>query len=517
MSGRPNILLVLTDQHNHRALGACGGPVDTPTLDRVFERGTAFERAYAPSPLSTPSRLGLLAGDRPRALGAWGEESHLRPGVETLPQHLSGYETALVGTLGACGHRQFAGFDHRPYGDFTGAGGHQFDPLTEPLARGSPAAASGSDVGGLYGHRYDPMDPDRRRPDPWRSLTADAGATSIPESRHQERTVVDESVAFLRETEAPWFLTASLSRPHYPLTAPERHAAANPPEAIPLPETPSEAAHDHPFVEAKRAADRTSQLRDRPTVDLDEETTRRSRAAYFACVAYVDELVGDLLGTLRRDGALERTVVVYASATGQLLGEHGLWWAGSYHEEATRVPLAVETPAHRQGAGGGSVTTPVSLADLSPTLCSLVGADTPDGAGADLSAAITGDGSVDRGPVVSDQLVPRHGEGSEFRVVWDGDDKHVRFRDLPDRAFDLGEDPRERTPLDGVSASAPGIDFAAVAAERGDDGPDDLAIGNGLTGNAFYLDDGRLVDADAELYKPDVLAGSASALLEDPE
>ncbi len=51
--------------------------------------------------------------------------------------------------------------------------------------------------------------------------------TGITESQMQENIVCNEAIAFLREhvhknPNKPYFLCASFSRPHFPLTAPER-------------------------------------------------------------------------------------------------------------------------------------------------------------------------------------------------------------------------------------------------------------------------------------------------------
>src|SRR6266498_1687669 len=44
---RPNILFILSDDHRADGIGALGNPrLQTPTLDRLVERGTTFRRAY---------------------------------------------------------------------------------------------------------------------------------------------------------------------------------------------------------------------------------------------------------------------------------------------------------------------------------------------------------------------------------------------------------------------------------------------------------------------------------------
>lgn len=66
---RPNVLLVLSDDHSAAHLGAYGNPdIRTPNLDRFAAQGMRFERAYVAAPQCVPSRAALMAGRSPIAL-----------------------------------------------------------------------------------------------------------------------------------------------------------------------------------------------------------------------------------------------------------------------------------------------------------------------------------------------------------------------------------------------------------------------------------------------------------------
>jgi len=263
----------------------------------------------------------------------------------------------------------------------------------------------------------------------------------------------------------------------------------------------------------------------------------RARAGYFACVEYLDELLDDMLRMLEAEGLLENTIVVYCSDHGELAGEHGLWWKHSWHEAATRVPFFIETPGHRAGESAPTdVDTPVSLIDVFPTLAGLAGVDTPEDVdGVDLSGAVETGGEPDRRPVVSDNLVGRWGDGTEFRMVRAGDYKYVHFRDAPPLLFDLAEDPVETENLAGEATGADRealeelrafaedtVDFDAVESEMNayKQGfpriPEErqLSIPKG-TGNAYHLPDGRIIDADAVLYHPHVLTDRPETAFDD--
>lgn len=523
----PNVLFLLSDQHGHRHTSRRDDPNEparTPTIDGLAERGTNFEATYCQSPLCTPSRISLLTGREVPRSGGWENGSQIREGIPTIPGVFSsaGYETCMTGKLHIDGDRQFYGFDHRPYGDLTGGSGHQGDPLFDAEIMGSRRALAPAEM--------DLHDQVIQHGGPRKKL-AEAGVTDIPESMHQEHNVAKESLSWLRErdhqSDAPWFLCASFTRPHFPQTAPRRHFEQYwPDEMPPVAVDEDEATWDHLLSHGIR------QLHD---VDgLSEAQLRRARAAYFACVDYLDELLGEFLALLDRAGFLENTIVVYTSDHGEMNGEHGLWGKVTWHDLSTRVPFVVETPAHRRGDQEGTdVETPVSLADLFPTLCGLTGVDAPDDLdGTDLSSTVRDGTEPDRGPIVCDNLAPILGPASNYRMLREGDYKYVRFADGEALFFDLAADPWERSPIENPGGKAADardrlaayvddtIDFEDAFERRGREAEQiedrELAVppGHG-SGNAYHMPDGRIVDADTPLYQPHVLTRNPEVAFAD--
>ncbi|WP_276256561.1 sulfatase family protein [Halomontanus rarus] len=515
MADRPNVLFLLSDEHSFRCLSFLddqrGEPVNTPALDNIAARGTTFDRAYCQMPLCTPSRICMLTGREVRRCNGWGNGNVLPSNCPTIPDAFggAGYDTCLVGKMHLGGDRQFVGFDDRPYGDLTGGAGHQWEPL-DRVGEGGKAAR-----------------------------ILDAGVSELPESRLQEYTTTRESLSWIREREAssdgPWFLCASLSRPHFPLTAPRRYVDRywDLEQGEPTgPLTEPKVKHggdtaDHPLTEAA--------IEGFELEDVDERSQLRARAFYFACVDFLDDVVGEFLATLERDGLLENTIIVYTSDHGELAGEHGLWWKHTWHEAATRVPFLVQTPAHRaDDYEPATIETPVSLADLFPTLCGLASVDIPDCLdGMDLSTAVETGAEPDRDPIVCDNLVPRWGIGTEFRVVRDGRYKYVRFRDAPELLFDLDADPDEHVnlaadPDDEVREAlnrlrrevTDTLDFETAAAERERDKriqeEHRLDVGtSSASENCYLTDDGTIVDADCSLYDSTVVVEDPASTFDD--
>ena len=527
---RPNILFLLSDEHSFRCLSYLdiepdAEPVHTPTLDALAEGGVAFDRAYCMVPLCTPSRICMLTGCFPMKSGGWDNSARMNPERPTIASTFSdaGYATCLVGKMHLGGPRQFAGFQYRPYGDLTGAHGHQPDPL---LKKGA----------GLHGMR---------------TRTLDAGVTTIPEGQLQERQVNEAGVSWLREQRhrdplQPWFMMASYSRPHFPLTAPKRWVDRYWPDGVtePMVGRTGDTA-EHPMTRGMVEGFKTEQIT--------HEEMMYARACYFANVSFLDEILGDLLNTLDRDRFLENTIIVYTSDHGELAGEHGLWWKNSWHEAAARVPLIVSTPMQRSMVNHAlpeppglklrpvddmaRPTSPVSLADLYPTLCSMAEIEHPDDLdGEDLSGAIWEEFEPERDePVLVVNPVPRWGEGTQNATLVDYQYKYVAFAgaDVPDLMFDLWHDPLEQTnllPAAEGEVLEQAESMRAQIAARWDFDEAEHAEADATAaakaepwrvdqpryvGNIYHLPDGRLVAADKAIYDSDVIADTAATLIAD--
>ncbi|MDE0961698.1 MAG: sulfatase-like hydrolase/transferase [Candidatus Latescibacteria bacterium] len=506
---RPNILLLQSDEHSYRFLSARprekgGEPCHTPTLDGLIAQGAHFESAYCQMPLCSPSRIAMLSGRHAHRAGAWNNNSILPPENPTFANHLGehGYATCNVGKLHLGGSRQLAGFQHRPYGDFGGPCAHQFDPLDLYEEEGS---RPGMDM---------------------RSRTQDAGLSQIPESMLQEQIVARESTAWLRQQrhqnpDQPWLLYASFSRPHFPLTAPSRHLDRYLPDGVTPPRVRRGGdSAEHPMT--------LGAIRGFRTEEIDEAEMMKARAAYFACVDFLDEILGDFLAQLQRDGALENTVIIYTSDHGELCGEHGLFWKNTWHEASARVPLIISTPEHRRGEiAASAIIAPASLADIYPTLCGLSGTPLANGLdGVDLSPAVRGDSCPaleNRPGVITESVVPRWGAGTEFRMIRDARYKYVAFRDCDDLAFDLQEDPDEQVNLvdkaqgdvaqnlaDLKNAVLKGFSFAEAEVQRKEQVAELAerfpARVECRTPNQILRGDGKLVEADAALYEGEVVS-----------
>lgn len=341
MPKRPNILLIMSDQHSPHVMGCAGDQVvRTPHLDALARQGVRFTSNYCPAPLCVPSRTAFLTGQYPSDTEVWTNQCVLNTNVPTFAHGLgaAGYETVL------CGRMHFRGADQR----------HGF------------AGRLVGELAAIY--------PGGRGVDLGKIPTASTGQTRIAvEVAGPGRTsyqVYDEHIAaacreFLawqgkqpRSKRDPFAVVVGFVLPHCPFVCPKElyHEYYR---KVTLPECPPG------YIDGQHPAIR-DWLRRRGILDLPDETVRKARAGYYGLVTHMDALVGSILETLRTAGLAGDTVVIYTSDHGEMAGEHRMWWKSNFYEASAGVPLIVSAPG--RFATGKVVRRVTSLLDLAPTL-----------------------------------------------------------------------------------------------------------------------------------------------------
>ncbi|MDA8050882.1 MAG: sulfatase-like hydrolase/transferase [Rhodospirillales bacterium] len=341
MTARPNLLFLLSDQHAQRIAGCYGESLlVTPALDALAGRGVIFDNAYCASPVCVPSRMSLLTATHPHRQQVWTNDDVLASDRPTWAHALgaAGYRPTLIGRLHALGPDQLHGFLHREVGDHS------------PNWPGVPR----HDLGVLS-----------RANDPWPESIARSGpGRSSYEAKDEE--VADFACAFLKETAAagalPFALHVGFILPHPPYVCGaedyRRFAGRVGPPARGIP------ADEHPWLRWWRE--------DRGLATAAPAHILRARTAYYGLVASMDRMIGRILETLAATGLARDTLVIYASDHGDHLGERGLFWKHTLHEESVRVPLILSHPGHLpEGERRAGV---VNLIDLGPTIIEALGA-----------------------------------------------------------------------------------------------------------------------------------------------
>jgi len=185
------------------------------------------------------------------------------------------------------------------------------------------------------------------------------------------------------------------------------------------------------------------------------EYAARARTPYDGEVAYADAQLGVLVDALRRDGDLDRTVVVVAGDHGEGLGDHGERTHGMLLYESTlRVPLVIAAPAS-MGVRAGRIDGAVSLAEIAPTILRMAGVAPPASMkGRDLTR-------VDHSTfdLYSETDYPRAAGWSPLQALTDGRWKTIRAG-AGTEVYDLQNDPAE---AHEVAAAQPAIAAAMSA------------------------------------------------------
>ena len=354
MPGRPNILVIMSDQHSKHVLGCYGNPiVRTPNLDRLAANGVLFTDAYCASPVSCPSRMSFLTGRTPSRNRVWNNQQILNPAIPTWAHVLgaAGYETSLLGRMHFEGHDQYHGFENRPIGEMF---------AVHP---------------GTFGGEKYPSGQSRR--------VMELSGTGTTTYQWMDDRIASAACEYLRAREdgrrsRPFAAVVGFVLPHCPFVAPRDLFDYYHPRV------------DIPEVEDRQPAMidwyRKSRDIDRP---LDERRVRIARAAYFALCEFFDALVGRLLDCLEETGLAQNTWVVYCSDHGEMAGEHGCWTKNTYYEGSVGVPLIVRPPGPERAAVRSDRVC--NLLDLAPTFADLARAEAvPDWDGQSLWPFLSG-------------------------------------------------------------------------------------------------------------------------------
>ena len=179
-----------------------------------------------------------------------------------------------------------------------------------------------------------------------------------------------------KKLEKPFFLAVGFLRPHTPLIAPQKYFDRFPIDQIEITVKKQNDQQDS-YLEISYAKDQGFALQlgkkmfNQIAASYGSETEglKRWTQAYLACVAAVDENVGQVLDALDGTHLKDNTIVVLASDHGFHMGEKDYLYKNSLWEESTRVPLLMRVP--RVTKPNSKISKAVSLIDVYPTLVEL--------------------------------------------------------------------------------------------------------------------------------------------------
>lgn len=406
---QPDILIFMTDQHTPYYSGFMGHNVDTPNMDRLAREGVQFTNAYTVCPLCTPSRMCMLTGQRPTAIGINSINDSMADTIPTVAHYMveAGYDATLIGRMHFTGDDQCHGFLRHL--------GKEFTPVT-------------------WVHRIDPIE----RGVYCKSF-GEEGLLSVLGGGESPSTLYDDDVCraaleYLSQPhDKPQFIVVGVHSPHSPYVAPpELYLKYR--ERVELPAS----YYDGPGSES---------MRHHRAEDSTEEYALAALAGYCGKVEYVDGIFGkvrDAFDRFVRDRGT-RKLICYLSDHGDHMGDRQMFGKQTFYEKSAKIPLLIAG----DGIPAGEICPAnVSIMDLSPTLLEWVGARQMyqvDGVSA--AAALRGEAMENR-PVYG-EFLDHIGWGDNdceyYFMVKDGPYKLMTFSKTGDELlFDVEQDPEER-------------------------------------------------------------------------
>jgi arylsulfatase A-like enzyme len=356
---RPNVLWICTDQQRYDTIASLGNPlVRTPNIDRLKAEGVAFTHAYCQSTVCSPSRASFLTGRYPRTTGCR-QNGQTIPARERLVSRLfadGGYTCGLAGKLhlSSCSDGKVEQRIDDGYSFFQWS--HHPQPDWPENAYTQWLASRGKTWDELY---TGPETPYVKH--------------GVPAEFHQTTWCTEMAIGFLREhRDRPWLFSWNCFDPHHPFDPPAEYLERYDPERMPLPKYRPGELTDKPHYQRLDHEWAHNEPGYFHVAAMSDDDRRQVTAAYYAMVELIDDQLGRMLTALEETGQLERTLIVFMSDHGEMLGDHGIYLKGPhFYEAAVRVPLILCWPG--KFVAGTRVDGLVELVDLAPTLLEAAG------------------------------------------------------------------------------------------------------------------------------------------------
>ena len=355
---RPNVLFIISDDLTATALSCYGNTVcKTPNIDRLASQGTRFTKAYCQGTYCGPSRASFMSGYYPHAIKMLGYGSP-RPAIgerATWAQHFknNGYHTARVSKIFHMGV---------PGGIEKGTDGAD-DPAswTERFNSAGPEWKAPGDGETLENNA------DGRKPGPVGGNTFVVVEADGNDLVHSDGKTAAKAVELIKQNrDKPFFLGVGFVRPHVPFVAPRKDYT----DFLPYSrmQLPPKLKDDWADIPKAGINYKTSK-----NMKMDLRRQKKAVGGYYASVAFMDRMVGQVLNGLKEAGLEDNTIVIFTSDHGYHLGEHDFWAKVSLHDESAAVPLIIRMPGKKPAV----CHSLVELLDLYPTLSNLCGLEVP--------------------------------------------------------------------------------------------------------------------------------------------
>jgi N-acetylglucosamine-6-sulfatase len=340
---RPNFVFIMTDDQSYDAFGfeQRYSFLKTPNFDKLAAEGAVFKNAFVTTSLCSPSRASILTGAYGHKHGVtMNEISDPDPRLATLPQILQdhGYETALIGKW----HMEHsakprAGFDY--WLSFEGQGRY-IDPELNENGRVFVEKGYLTDI--LTQKAIDWINKPHDKPYclfVWHKAVHEITVAAKRHKGMYADAVLEKPASFDDDySDKPqWYRRGIKYGVH---KEPWRKSEGKPvPKAVPLQKW-------------------------NPKNEI--------MIRYFECLQSVDDSVGAIVETLKKQDQLDNTMVIFTSDNGYILGEHQSGDKRKMWEESIKVPILIRYP--KLIKRNTEIDQMVLNIDFAPTILELAGA-----------------------------------------------------------------------------------------------------------------------------------------------
>ncbi|WP_367569016.1 sulfatase-like hydrolase/transferase [Lacrimispora sp.] len=357
---KKHVLLITVDQWSANYLGCAGNEeILTPSLDELARYGIRYPNAVSNTPVCIPARRELMLGVGSRTHGdrKFNELLPLPQDIPSMAQVFrnNGYQAYCVGKLHVFPQRDRIGFDDVLLHE---EGRHKEGMAQDDYERFlSRSGYAGLEMGhGMCNNNY------FSRP------------FHLPEEYNVTNWAVKNMCEYIirRDTTKPAFWYLSFAAPHPPLVPPKDYL---------------DFYENMEFSEPK-CGEWTNQSSDvlpyaynyyRNLYNMDNKTASDiAKKAYYASCTYIDHQLRLVIGTLREQGILDDTVILFTADHGEMLGSNHLYGKFLMYENSVKIPFILSPASDSKMQCSRIDERLVELKDVMPTLLTLAGLEVPD-------------------------------------------------------------------------------------------------------------------------------------------
>ena len=249
-----------------------------------------------------------------------------------------------------------------------------------------------------------------------------------------EYKVTKKTMEFLEKNrDKPWCVTASLVGPHFPNSNPEPFYIMYDQVDIPMPKSMYDTFQNIPWYQSRKWW---------PSIDteyFDEHEWEKTIRAYYGSISLMDYFIGQILEKAKECSGGRKTIVIFTSDHGEMLGNHGKFDKHAYcYEDVIRTPLLV-CPDLKGEQEKNVCANNCNTLDIAQTFFELAGCKCKNGR----SLFKISEDKKEKKEDIYCNYYKYNGHSFEIRAIKEGNIKYSFIPQDIDELYDLSTDPNE--------------------------------------------------------------------------